>query len=39
LQIFKSGKNFTIGLDYDIYLNDDLPDNFFIGIVNPDNTP
>jgi len=26
-------------LDYDIYLNDDLPDNFFIGIVNPDNTP
>jgi len=26
-------------LDYDIYLNDDLPDNFFIGIVNPDNSP
>ncbi len=31
-----SGQNYTIGLDYDYYFGSDIPDSFYIGIVNPD---
>ena len=37
-QYLQSGKNYTIGRDFDHYLGNSFPDSFYIGIVNPSNS-
>ena len=35
-QEIDSANTYTVGTDFDIYLNNDEPDSFHFGIINPD---